>query len=122
MKTEQPTLITSVQNKSGATIPQGHFVLYTGSQGNSSEDNNQIIGVCNTETDDLEYMPVVVSGIALVLSGGLINAGSKVYTDGGPAYAITFTDPPTAAELQQVVGMALDAAAGAGELIRVLLR
>lgn len=121
MKTEQPILITSIQNKYGATIVSGHFVTYSGSLGNSSEDNNQIIGVCNAETDDLEYMPVVVSGIALVLSGGLINAGSKVYTDGGPAYAISFTDPPTAAELQQVVGMAVDAAAGANELIRVLL-
>ena len=122
MKAEQPILITSIQNKSGASIPQGHFVMYSGSQGNSTEDNNQIIGVCNAETDYLEYMPVVVSGIALVLSGGAISAGSKVYTDSGPAYAITFTDPPTAAELQQVVGIALDAASGVGELIRVLLR
>lgn len=121
MKTEQPILITSIQNKYGATIVSGHFVTYSGSLGNSSEDNNQIIGVCNAETDDLEYMPVVVSGIALVLSGGLINAGSKVYTDGGPAYAISFTDPPTAAELQQVVGIAFDDATGADELIRVLL-
>lgn len=121
MKTEQYGVVTSIKNLSDDIIPQGYFVSVNGTQFNSSEDNNLKLGVCLADTPIGEMMPVAVSGIVLCVTAGSIIKGSKVMCDGAISQ-INFSVPPTTQELQQVVGVALDEATGADEVIRVLLK
>lgn len=121
MKTEQLGVVTSIKNDSGGDISKGYFITVQGGMGNSEEENNELVGVCIADTEDLGMMPVAVSGIVLCVTGGAISKGNKVSCDGAIS-KITFTDPPTASEMQKVVGMALDASTASGELIRVLIK
>src|SRR5574338_384248 len=115
MKTEQYGVVTSVQNKSGNTFQKGHFVSVSGSTFVSSEDHNQKLGVCLANTDADEMMPVAVTGIVLCITGAAVSKGSRVFCDTGTIFPIAFSDPPTTQQLEQIVGIALDAALGAGE-------
>lgn len=121
MKTEQYGVVTSIKNESGAAIEKGHFVSVLGTMFVSSEDHNPKLGVCLANTDANEMMPVAVTGIVLCVTGAAVSKGSRVYCDTGVVHLVVFSDPPTTAQLEQVVGIALDAATGAGETIRVLL-
>ncbi len=121
MKTEQYGVVTSIKNESGAAIAKGHFVSVLGTMFVSSEDHNPKLGVCLANTDDNEMMPVAVTGIVLCVTGAAVSKSSHVYCDTGVVHPVVFSDPPTTAQLEQVVGIALDAATGAGETIRVLL-
>lgn len=121
MKTEQYGVVTSIKNISEGVIGKGNFVSVLGTTFVSQEDHNQKLGVCIADTESGEMMPVAVTGIVLCLTGAAVSKGQHVYCDSGPIYGVTFSDPPTTPELEQVVGIALDAATGAGEYIRVLL-
>ena len=121
MKTEQYGVVTSVENKSGNTFQKGHFVSVLGTAFVSSEDHNQKLGVCLANTDADEMMPVAVTGIVLCVTGAAVAKGEHVFCDTGTIFPIAFSDPPSTQQLEQIVGIALDAASGAGESIRVLL-
>ena len=121
MKTEQIGVVTSIKNESGDTILKGYFVNMDGMVGNSSENNNAMIGVCIADTNDNEMMPVAVTGIVLCVTGGAISKGNPVTCDGQVIKA-SFSATPTTAQLQSVVGKALDSSTGANQLIRVLLK
>ncbi|PIQ08124.1 MAG: hypothetical protein COW71_13615 [Ignavibacteriales bacterium CG18_big_fil_WC_8_21_14_2_50_31_20] len=123
MKTEQLGIVTSILNQAGKTILKGYFVNIQGALGNSEESNNEMIGVCTADTNNGEMMPVAVTGIALCVTGGAITKGNHVFCD-QKIFQINYAAPPAATsnELQMVVGIALDTASGADELIRVLLK
>lgn len=121
MQTEQYGVVTSIKNVSGAEIEKGHFVSVLGTMFVSSEDHNPKLGVCLANTANNEMMPVAVTGIVLCVTGAAVSKSNHVYCDTGVIYPVVFSDPATAPQLEQVVGIALDAATGAGESIRVLL-
>jgi hypothetical protein len=113
MKTEQPILITSIELTTDITKN-----LCVTHEGNIAEEGDSFIGVCNADTLNGEEAPVMVSGIALCVSSAAISKGFKVVTfDNGSVAANTATTFMT-----NHVGIALDAATGADELIRVLLK
>lgn len=110
MKTEQPVLITSVQCEIELGAVKHRFIKFSGAYG---EEGYKSLGVCNANTAFGEMMPVMAKGIAIVETGGPINQGASVesFDDG---VAVTQTTGP-------LEGYAMDAASGAGQLIRVLL-
>ena len=118
--TEQLGIVTSIKNATGVDIPKGWFVNVNGSTFSSEEDYNKKLGVAIADTQDGEMIPVAISGIVLCATGSAITKGNKVYCD-GKIYAVNFSDPVEAPELQKVVGTALDSSNGADQLIRVLL-
>ena len=105
MKTEQPVLITSIT--AAQDLSKNLFVDINGSL-----STNATLGVCNAETDQNEEAPVVVLGIALVLTGEAITKGNPVSSDAN-GKCINGSG--------RVAGIALDASTGADELIRVLV-
>jgi hypothetical protein len=108
MKTEQPILITSIRAK--ANLPKNLFITFDGEIcGNGAK----ALGVSNAETDLGEMAPVTAVGIALVFSGNAVTLGAPIQSDAN-GKAI----PLAAGSLN---GYALDAAAGADELIRLKL-
>lgn len=110
MKTEQPILITSIQCANTYGIVKHRFV---GFDGNYGAETFKSLGVCNANTAFGEMMPVTAKGIAIVQTGGAITLGAAVETfDDGVALSQT-TGP--------IEGYAMDAAVGAGQLIRILL-
>ena len=110
MKTEQPTLITSIAI--GADLSKNLFI---GFEGNLCSANAKALGVINADTDSGEEAPVCVEGIALVKSGAAVVIGVLLKSDAN-AKAITTTTND-----KLVIGKALDAATAADELIRVKL-
>jgi len=122
MKTENPALIISVNNQSGAEVKKGTFVDNTGSSVNTQNSPYFCVGVCNADTDDGEEMPVMSYGVALVKSGAAINVGDSLYANGDSVFPIAFSSPPTTAEVLSKVGFALDSVSAAGEYIRVLIK
>ena len=115
MKTEQPILITSVEAQSD--LSKHYCIKPDGSLASSEGDS--FLGVCNADTLQGEQMPVMVKGIALVYSADAIIQGKMVITsDDG---LVSQLEPATTIE-NYIVGIALDSASGANELIRVLLR
>jgi len=121
METEHLGVITSIKNESGMAIEQGYFVSVAGGVFNSEEETNISLGVCLADTNDSEMMPVAVTGIALVKTGGAITIGNHVYCD-GLALQLNYTDPKTTQEVEKRVGVALDTATASGEFIRVLIK
>ncbi len=75
MLTEQPILITSIKCAAINGITKNHFVTFDGNLGLEGEKS---LGVCNADTDVNEMMPVAAKGIALVITGGIINYGNPV--------------------------------------------
>lgn len=110
MKTEQPTLITTITADEDVT--KNLIIDVAGALCDASEVP---LGVINADTDDTEDVPVCVEGIALVYSGDAVVAGVLVKSDAN-AKAIT-----TTTNNNLVIGKALDAASAADELIRVKL-
>jgi Uncharacterized conserved protein (DUF2190) len=121
MKTEQLGIVTSVRNDSGGLVSAHTFVDVNGYPFNSSEETNVKLGVCIADTNHDDMSPICINGIVIVKTGGAINKGSHVSCD-GPIYQLNYTDPKTTQELNSCVGMALDAATAADELIRVLIK
>jgi len=111
MKTEQPLLITSIIAAADLSANKN---LLIGFDGNLCGADAKPLGVLNANTDSGEEAPVTCVGIALVYSGAAITQGDKLKSDAN-AKVITW------ATSGEVVGFAMDAAAGADELIRVLL-
>lgn len=73
------------------------------------------LGVVQADTNSGNQVPIMTDGIALVLSGAAVTAKAPVTTDAdGKAVPI--------AASEAVNGYALDSAAGADELIRVVLK
>jgi len=107
MKTEQPILITSIT--AIEDLSKNVFVDFFGSK---STGTDKSLGVCNADTSTGEQAPVVCRGIALVKTSAAISVGAQVLCNNGLA-------SPTG--VGPAEGYALDAASGAGELIRVLL-
>jgi hypothetical protein len=110
MLTEQPILITSIQCKEANGIPQNRFVDFAGL---FTAEGTKPLGVSNADTDSGEMLPVVALGIALVNTAEAIAKGAAVmsFDDG---YAATHTTGV-------IVGYALDASSGSGQIIRILL-
>lgn len=110
MKTEQPVLITSITAVTDLSASKNYFI---GFNSEICGDGAKALGVLNANTSQGEMAPVTVSGIALVITGSAISQGDKIQSN-EDAKAITFVSG-------EVNGYALDEAAGADELIRVLL-
>lgn len=110
MLTEQPILITSIKCNQPTGITKYRFVSFGGTWGS---EGNKSLGVCNADTSQNEEMPVTAKGIALVITGGGIPLGSAVQAFDEGVAAVQDAGPTE--------GYALDAATGAGQLIRVLL-
>ncbi|HMN49559.1 MAG TPA: DUF2190 family protein [Ignavibacteriaceae bacterium] len=110
MKTIQPILITSVTAGVDLSTATNLFIGFNGSL---CANGAKPLGVLNASTNIGEQAPVIAKGIAMVLSGAAVSAGAKVQSD-ATGKAITYA-------AGEVAGFSLDAASGAGELIRVLL-
>ena len=111
MKTEQPTLITSIVALADSTKN-----LIANVSGGLCNATDVPLGIINADTDASETMPVMVNGIALVHSGASITIGALVKADASSKIIATTTNN------KLVVGKALDTATAADELIRVLLK
>ncbi len=109
MYTEQPVLILSID--AAADIDKNLFVGFDGALCAAGAKS---LGVSNADTLSGEEMPVMTNGVALVLSGAAVSQGDPVEADAS-GKAI----PVSAGEKN---GDSLDAASGADELIRVLLK
>jgi len=112
--TEQPVLITSIVANNDT--PKYHLVDFNGYGIGEAEP---FFGVAAADTASGEQCPVIVKGIAIIKSGGAITKGNFVKS-GDEGTCIDATAAPTFNNY--LVGLALDSASGAGELIRVLLK
>lgn len=101
-------LVTTVT--ATAPIIENRFIGFDGAQ---AKVNAPVFGVTPREADKGDSVGVECVGIVLVEAGGAITVGAKVASD---AQGCAVTGDENAA------GYALTAAAGAGELIAVLLR
>lgn len=111
MKTEQLGIVTSATALVDVTKN-----LIANVSGGLCNATDVPLGIINADTDTGEIIPVAVTGIALVYSGAVVTIGDLVKADAN-SKAIT-----TATNDKLVVGKALDAATGADELIRVILK
>ena len=109
-KTKQVLLATTVI-AAGAWQPN-RFVNFAGTQAAAGEAS---LGVSTYEADQGDAAAVDVLGIATVEAGGAIAQGAQV-SAGDQGLAVT------QASTAVVCGHALDAAAAAGDIIRILLR
>ena len=107
MKTQQPTLTTSVITALGVTRRR-----FVGFDGNACAVGVKALGVCEADTDPDGVAPVNVQGVILVEAGAAIAAGAEVQSD-ATGRAIT-----KAAGVGN--GHAWDAAAAAGDVIRIV--
>lgn len=108
MKTQQTCLTTSVRTAS-ATLSRLRFV---GLNGAMCAAGAKALGIAETTTNLGEQAPVNTHGILLVEAGAAIAAGAEVESDAN-GKAIT-----KAAGISN--GFALDAAAAAGDVIRIV--
>ena len=106
-KTKQVVLTTTVRTTGEVVV--NRFVTFAGKQATADE---AVLGVSAYDAKTGDLMAVDVIGIALVEAGGSVAVGAKVSAD-AQGCAVTGTT--------HVAGVALTAANGAGELIRVLL-
>lgn len=125
MKTEQPILTTTV--KLAATVDYPYTIpahSCIGANGAVTSDPTRAIGVCPVDTtfesaSDFNLVTVVVSGIVLAISSEAISQGSWVRaTDNGK---VSDTDVDPTANATFPIGIALDAASGANQLLRIKL-
>jgi hypothetical protein len=138
MKTEQIILMSSIELASDLTKN-----LFIGLDGALCGADAKALGVLNADTLSGEQAPIAVQGIALVYSGSAVSVGDELASDAN-GKAVTATDiavttatgstavlsdaaTPTISVNgsvlpQKINGIALDAATGADELIRVLLK
>ena len=93
-----------------------------------SAANEQVVGVIQDVTDAVgEAVPVMISGITKVVAGGVISKGAYLTTvastgrvQSAPSISSTWTG--TSASTEHVIGIALEAASAAGEVIKMLIR
>lgn len=111
MKAGQPMCIISIA--ATAALSRLRFVTFTGAQAGAGV---RALGVADADGDLGEMTPVTTSGIALVEAGAAIAPGALITTDAS-GRAVT----NGAATFANHNGYALDAATGAGEIIRVML-
>jgi hypothetical protein len=138
MKTYKTALTDSIT--AAVDLVKHRFI---GFDGNYCGADAKALGVSETDTKAGQQCPVIVYGIALVEAGGAISKGQAVKSDANgkavaatnfsvsvPAGATTVTSDAAQPDLveaggvlpEAVNGYALDDAAGAGEIIRVVLR
>lgn len=110
MNTQNEVLITTV--KAQVDLLKNKFVDF---DGNLPAASAKTFGVVQADTTAGNQAPVMAEGIAIVISGAVISKKAAVTTD-AEGRAIPFTDT------EAINGYALDAATGAGELIRVHLK
>ncbi len=110
MKTEQPILITSI--KATEDIPKHRVISVDGSLGTASGPYG-VLGISNADTKNNEMIPVASLGIVLAETSTAIPKGNPVY----PADDGFIFNQGDGARL----GISLDEATEAGQLIRVLL-
>ena len=139
MLTEQLNLITSFLAPVDHSLNKYKFI---GFNGNLCAANAKALGILNASSGLGEQAPIAVSGIALVLSGGVITIGSAVTSDAAGkavvaaslsatipagAVAVTSSSAQPASVIagsvtpQAINGYALDAASGPEVLIRIIL-
>ncbi len=85
---------------------------FVGFDGNYPSAGAVVYGVIQEDTAAGEMAPVDLYGELLVETAGAISQGGKVETDANGKAVAAMTG--------EVVGLAIDAAAGAGEIIRIL--
>lgn len=110
MLTEQPILITSTKCTEVGGIVKNRFISFTGAFGS---EGRKSLGVVNADTNQNEFAPVTVKGIAIVQSGGAIAIGSPLQAFDDGTVSVQDSGP--------LEGYAMDAAASAYQLIRILL-
>lgn len=94
---------------------KNRFVDYAGAH----TADGKIIGVALFDTDSGSAATVQHKGIAVVTSAGSVSAGNLVKSDAnGKAAALTLS---AAADAAKIAGVAMDAGATDGDLIRVIL-
>lgn len=113
-------IYTGVPGQPGSPTPHGakqyHWVKVTGAHkaglagadeaaAGVLQNKPQMVGAAST---------VSISGVSMVVAGGAITAGSVVYSDADGAATSTGTTSP--------LGVALEDATGAGQLVPVLLK
>ena len=90
--------------------------------------NEKIIGVIQDVTDAAnEAVPVMISGITKVVAGGVITKGDYLTADTStgrvqkcPDVSASWTG--TSASTEHIIGIALEGATAAGEVIKMLIR
>lgn len=107
MKTKQPLLTTSVIAL--VDLPRHRFV---GLDGGLCAAGAKALGTVAADTEAGNTAPADVLGICLVSAAGAITAGAEVESDVS-GRALTRTTG-------KLNGIALDAAAGSGDLIRIV--
>lgn len=106
-RTYKPLLMESILAQTD--IEKQRFI---GFDGNYCQAGQKALGVSDVETETGQYTPVAINGILLVKTLGNIAVGARI-TSNAQGYAAT---APGQAETN---GYALDAASGAGEVIRI---
>lgn len=139
IKTMKPGVVESIQAQ--ANLVKHRFI---GFDGNYCAANAKSLGVSQADIEQNQQCPVVVTGIALIESGGVISAGNALVSGtNGVALAATnlgiavtvpegstpvtsdaaqpnLTETITGSVTPQAInGYALDDASGTGETIRV---
>lgn len=107
LKTQKPALTDSIL--AIADLPARRFV---GVDGGLVADGGQVFGVVDVSTGAGNMAPANVLGILLVEAGAALAAGDELQSD-ADSRAITKA-------AGKMAGIALDAAAEAGELIRMV--
>lgn len=140
-KTMKPGLVESIL--AVVNIPKHRFV---GFDGNLCAANGIALGVSEVETESGQMCPVIVTGIALIESGGAISKGASLVSDSTgkavaasnltvsvsvPAGSTPVTSDAAQPNLvesisggvlpQGVNAYAIDEASGSGEIIRIKL-
>lgn len=112
--TEQPILITSIT--ATEDLVKNTCV---GFNGQKLIANQPCLGIVSADTAQGEECPVMVNGIAIVKTDDAVNQDNFVKS-GNNSGVVSAGGTPTFSNI--LIGIALDSAAGAGELIRVLLK
>lgn len=97
-------------------LTKNRFVDYAGAH----TADGKVAGVALFDTDSGSAATVQYAGIATVTSAGSVSAGNLVKSDAnGKAAALTLS---AVGDVAKIAGVAMDAGATDGDLIRVLLR
>ena len=105
-KTYKPGITESI--KAQTDLNKQRFI---GFDGNYCGDKQKALGVSDVSTEAGQFAPVVINGILLIKTGGAISVGNKI-TSNAEGKAKKAADDP-------INGYALDASAGADEIIRI---
>lgn len=139
-RTQQPVLTLSAKNETGSTIAAHRFITAASALCGA---NARAIGVSEYEALDGKEMAVIAIGVAVIEAGAAYSAGALLVSDstgravtataasaltptGGVAVLATSATPTMTMAggylPQHVLGVALEAASGAGSFGRILLK